>query len=123
MVSGQLIMRSYDGVKQKVNNMKDILQKAWYFGLGVFDFTREKVESVVQELVRRGEISQQESPEAVKELLARAQEVQADLWEKIKELVNKALAEARPAKAADLEALAQRVAALEAEVRKLKGDR
>jgi polyhydroxyalkanoate synthesis regulator phasin len=103
--------------------MKDILQKVWYFGLGVFDFTREKVEPLVDEMVRRGEISQQDSPEAVKELLARAQEIQADLWEKIKELVNKALAEARPAKAADLEALAQRVAALEAEVKKLKGDR
>ena len=101
--------------------MKDILQKAWYFGLGVFDFTREKVEPLVEEMVRRGEISQQESPEAVKELLGRAQEVQAELWEKIKELVNKALAEARPAKAADLEALEQRVAALEEEVRKLKG--
>ena len=102
--------------------MKDILQKAWYFGLGIFDFTREKVEPVVQEMVRRGEISQQESPEAVKELLARAQEVQTDLWEKIKELINKALAETKPAKAADLEALAQRLAALEAEVRKLKGE-
>ncbi|MFI5332235.1 MAG: phasin family protein [Desulfobaccales bacterium] len=101
--------------------MKDMLQKVWYFGLGVFDFTREKVEPLVDEMVRRGEISQQESPEAVKELLARAQEVQADLWEKIKELVNKALAEAMPAKAADLEALAQRVAALEEEVKQLKG--
>ena len=61
--------------------MKDFLQKAWYFGLGVFDFTREKVEALVQEMVRRGEISQQESPEAVKELLARAQEAQAALVE------------------------------------------
>ncbi len=101
--------------------MKDILQKAWLFGLGVFDFTREKVETVVDEMVRRGEISQQESPEAVKELLGRAQEAQAALVEKVKELVNKALAEARPAKAADLEALEQRVAALEAEVKRLKG--
>ncbi len=111
-----------DGVKQKVNNMKDILQKAWYFGLGVFDFTREKVEPLVDEMVRRGEISQQESPEAVKELLGRAQEAQAAVVDKVKELVNKALAEARPAKAADLEALEKRVAALEEEVRKLKGD-
>ena len=101
--------------------MKDILQKAWYFGLGVCDFTREKVEPLVEEMVRRGEISQQESPEAVKELLGRAQEVQAAVVDKVKELVNKALAEARPAKAADLEALEQRVAALEEEVRKLKG--
>ena len=102
--------------------MKDILQKVWYFGLGVFDFTREKVEPLVDEMVRRGEISQQESPEAVKEFLGRAQEAQAALVEKVKELVNMALAEIRPAKAADLEALEKRLAALEEEVRKLKGD-
>ncbi|MCL4500784.1 MAG: polyhydroxyalkanoate synthesis regulator [Deltaproteobacteria bacterium] len=101
--------------------MKDILQKAWHFGLGVFDFTREKVEAVVAEMVRRGEISQQESPEAVKELLGKAQEAQAALVEKVKELVNTTLAELRPARAADLEALEKRVTALEEEVRRLKG--
>lgn len=104
-----------------MDNMKDILQKAWLFGLGVFDFTREKVEAMVAEMVRRGEINQQESSEAVKEFLAQAQEAQATLVDKVKELVNKALAETRPAKAADLEALAQRVAALEEEVKRLKG--
>jgi polyhydroxyalkanoate synthesis regulator phasin len=106
---------------ERDGNMKDILQKAWYFGLGVFDFTREKVESLVQEMVRRGEITQQESPEAVKQLLNKAQEAQAALVDKIKELVNKAITEARPAKAADLEALEKRVAALEEEVKKLQG--
>ncbi len=100
--------------------MKDILQKAWYFGLGVFDFTREKVESLVQEMVQRGEISQQESPEAVKQFLDRAQEAQAAVTERIKELVTKALSETKLARAADLEALEKRVAALEEEVRQLK---
>ena len=71
--------------------------------------------------MRRGEISQQEGPEAVKELLAQAQEAQAALLEKVKELVNKALAEAKPARAADLEALEKRLAALEEEVKRLKG--
>ncbi len=100
--------------------MKDILQKAWLFGLGVFDFTREKVESLVDEMVRRGEIGQQESPEAVKQFLDKAQEAQAAVTEKIKELVNKALTETKLARAADLEALEKRVAALEEEVRRLK---
>ncbi len=102
--------------------MKDLLQKAWYFGLGVFDFTREKVEAVVAEMVRRGEISQQESPEAVKQLLARAQETQSELVARIKELINKALAEIRPVRAADLEALEQRVAAMEQRVTVLEED-
>ncbi len=102
--------------------MKDILQKAWHFGVGVFDFTREKVESLVAEMVRRGEISQQESPEAVKEFLAQAQEAQAALRAKIKETVNKTLGEFKPARAADLEALEQRLASLEKRVTVLEED-
>jgi polyhydroxyalkanoate synthesis regulator phasin len=102
-----------------VKNMKDILEKAWYFGIGVFAFTREKVEALVDEMVRRGELNKQESSEAVQELLARAQEAQAALVEKVKELVNKSLAELKPARSADLEALENRVALLEEQVKRL----
>jgi polyhydroxyalkanoate synthesis regulator phasin len=100
--------------------MKEFLQKAWLFGTGVFDFTREKVEELVQEMVRRGEISQQESPEAVKEFLAQAKEARTALLERVKGMVTKALAEAKPPLAADLEALEKRLAALEEEVKRLK---
>jgi len=107
--------------REKGNDMKDLLQKAWLFGLGVLDATKEKVEEVVQEMVRRGEITMQEGPETMKQLLNKAQQAQTALVDKVKELVNKALTEARPAKAADLEALEKRLAALEEEVKKLKG--
>lgn len=101
--------------------MKDFLRKAWSFSLGFFDFTRERVEALVEEMVRRGEITQQESPEAVKELLDRAQEAQDALVGKVKELVARALAETKLARAADLEALAKRLVVLEEEIKKLKG--
>jgi len=93
--------------------MKELLQKAWLFGVGVVDFTKEKVEGMVQEMVQRGEISQQESPEAVKELLAKAQDAQQALWEKVKELTKAAIDEINVAKASQVEALEKRVAALE----------
>jgi polyhydroxyalkanoate synthesis regulator phasin len=93
--------------------MKELLHKAWMFGVGVLDFTKEKVEALVQEMVQRGEITQAESPEAVKQLLAKAQETQQALWEKVKELTRKAIDEINVAKASDLEALEKRVAALE----------
>ncbi|MGB7911068.1 MAG: hypothetical protein WCF59_02465 [Desulfobaccales bacterium] len=101
--------------------MKDFLRKASSFCLGFLDFTRDKVEALVEEMVHRGEITQQESPEAVKELLGRAQEAQAALVDKVKELVARALAETKPARAADLEALTKRVAALEEEIKKHQG--
>ena len=93
--------------------MKELLHKAWLFSVGVYDFTREKVEATVQEMVQRGEITQQESPEAVKQLLAKAQDAQQALVDKVRELTKTAIAELDVAKASDLEALEKRVAALE----------
>ena len=93
--------------------MKELLHKAWLFSVGMFDFTKEKVEGLVQEMVQRGEITQAESPEAVKQLLAKAQETQQALWEKVKELTQAAIDEINVAKASELQALEKRVAALE----------
>ena len=93
--------------------MKELLHKAWLFSVGMFDFTKEKVEGLVREMVQRGEITQQESPEAVKQLLAKAQDAQQALWEKVKELTKAAIDEINVAKASELEALEKRVAALE----------
>ena len=101
------------GTNDKGYIMKELLHKAWLFGAGVFDFTKDKVEALVQEMVRRGEITQQESSEAVKQLLAKAQEAQQALVAKVKELTKSAIDEIKVAKASDLEALEARVAALE----------
>jgi polyhydroxyalkanoate synthesis regulator phasin len=98
---------------KEVNTMKELLHKAWLFGAGVFDFTKDKVEALVQEMVRRGEITQQESSEAVKHLFTKAQEAQQTLVEKVKEITKGAIDEIKVAKASDLEALEARVAALE----------
>ncbi len=101
--------------------MTDWFRKAWLFGLGAFSYTKERVEALVQEMIQRGEISQQEGPEAVKQMLAKIQDAQEALVAKIKEVTKDILAEYHPAKARDLEALENRVAALEDELKRLKG--
>jgi polyhydroxyalkanoate synthesis regulator phasin len=98
--------------------MKELLQKAWLFGAGVFDFTKDKVEALVQDMVRRGEITQQESSEAVKQMLVKAQEAQQSMVAKVKDLTKGAVDELKVAKASDLEALEARVAALEEALKK-----
>jgi polyhydroxyalkanoate synthesis regulator phasin len=97
----------------EVNIMKDLLHKAWLFGAGMFDYTKEKVDGLVQEMIQRGEITRQEGPEAVKQLLARAQEAQQALVEKVKEFTKTTIDEIKVAKASELQALEKRVAALE----------
>ncbi len=88
-------------------------RKAWFFGLGLVDFTRAKVEGLVEEMVKRGEISQQEKPQAVEEMLAKAKSAQEALFDKVKEMVPKAVSGMKMAKASALEALEKRVADLE----------
>jgi polyhydroxyalkanoate synthesis regulator phasin len=103
---------------REVKDMKELLHKAWLFSVGVFDFTKDKVEALVQEMVRRGEITQQEGPEAVKQLLAKAQEAQQAMVAKVKEVAKNAIDEIKVAKASDLETLEKRVAALEEALKK-----
>lgn len=93
--------------------MKELIQKAMHFGLGLWDFTKEKAEEVVAELVKRGELSQQETPEAVEKIMTSAQEAQKSLAAKVKELTDQAIAEMNLARASDLAALEKRLAALE----------
>jgi polyhydroxyalkanoate synthesis regulator phasin len=101
--------------------MKELLHKAWMFSVGMFDFTKERVEALVGEMVQRGEISQAESPEAVKELLAKVQETQQALWEKVRELTKTAIDEINVAKASELEALEKRVTTLEEALKEHQG--
>jgi polyhydroxyalkanoate synthesis regulator phasin len=96
--------------------MEKFWRQAWHLGLGLLDFTKEKVENLVEEMIRRGELSHQERGQAVTEILEKAQQEQAAFREKVKTLIQQVITQMGLARAADLEALEQRVAALEAEI-------
>jgi polyhydroxyalkanoate synthesis regulator phasin len=93
--------------------MEDLFKKTISFGLGLFDYTKEKVEHLVDELVKRGELTKQESTQAVEELWKKAEKEQSAFWNKIKEFVNSMVAEMPLVRRSDLKALEDRLAALE----------
>ncbi len=94
--------------------MEDFFRKALKFGLGVVDFTKEKVEAIVEEMIRRGEMSQTDKAGAVAQIMERAQAEQEALKEKIHQMVAQVVAGMGLARKQDLEALEKRLAALEA---------
>ena len=94
----------------------DFWRKAWFFGLGVANFTRAKIEALVEEMIKRGEINQQERSQTVEEILGRMQSAQEALSAKVKEAVAQVVQELKLARTADLQALEKRVAALEKEL-------
>jgi polyhydroxyalkanoate synthesis regulator phasin len=95
---------------------EDFWRKAWFFGLGLANFTRAKIEALVEDMIKRGEISQQERSQTIEEILARWETAQEAFFEKVKEVACKAVHDLKLARAEDLEALAKRVDALEKEL-------
>ena len=69
---------------------KDFFEKSLLFGLGLFDLTKEKAEKIVDEMIKRGEMSQSDKANAVKELLKgheeRIKKIKAKVDERVDEL-------------------------------------
>ncbi len=73
----------------------DFFKKSVLFGLGVFDLTKEKAEKMVDEMIKRGEMSQSDKANAVKELLKGHDERMQKLKTKIDESVEKVTTKVR----------------------------
>jgi len=74
--------------------MLEFIKKSYLIGLGLASLTREKIEEVVDELIRRGEIAEKDRPGAIEQLIARAREEQKKLSNTVKEGAQKVIAEA-----------------------------
>ena len=68
--------------------MEDLFKKTISFGIGLFDYTKEKVETLVEEMVRRGDLNEQDSSKAVEELWEKAEKEQSAFWNKVKTYIN-----------------------------------
>ena len=60
------------GLIQESQNMESIIKKFLLGGIGLASLTREKLEEIVNELVKRGELSEDQRALFVKDMLSRA---------------------------------------------------
>jgi polyhydroxyalkanoate synthesis regulator phasin len=67
--------------------MFELLRKTYLAGLGLATLTKERIEEIVDELVKRGEIAEQDRRKVLDDLLSRAREEQRRLTQKITEVV------------------------------------
>ncbi|AFM01029.1 MULTISPECIES: phasin family protein [Desulfitobacterium] len=93
--------------------MQDIVKKGLSLGLGLAVVSKEQIEKVVDELVKKGELSAGESKEWMNELIQKGEDQQDEIYTKIKEQVQKILAELNLPSKADMERLENRIAQLE----------
>ena len=67
--------------------MQDLLKKALSLGLGALLVSKDTIEEVVNELVKKGELGQEEGKNLVNELLEKGEASMNDLEVKIEKIV------------------------------------
>jgi polyhydroxyalkanoate synthesis regulator phasin len=66
----------------------ELLKKTYLAGLGLATLTKERIEEIVDELVKRGEVAEQDRRKVIDDLLVSAREEQQKLTQKIREVVS-----------------------------------
>ncbi|MDK2800447.1 MAG: hypothetical protein PWQ70_2066 [Clostridiales bacterium] len=82
--------------------MTNLFEKSINLGLGLFVYSREKVEELVEELVSKGEIAKKDARQFAVELVKRGEEQRDELKKLIKDEVAEALNYVNVAKKEDI---------------------
>lgn len=101
--------------------MSDLFKKAISLGVGLTIVSKEKVEKVVEELVKRGELAPSESKALVDRLIERGEEERGIFKTAVQEQVQRVLKEMNVPVQADIAELEGRIAELERRVADLEG--
>lgn len=101
--------------------MSDLFKKAISLGVGLTIVSKEKVEKVVEELVKRGELAPSESKALVDRLIERGEEESVVLKSAVQEQVGRVLKEMKVPVQSDIAELESRIVVLERRVAELEG--
>ena len=95
-----------------------LIKKSVLFGIGLVSQAEEKLESFSQEMVKKGEVAQQQAKKMMENRLAASRRKQEQAEKGNPESLRASLAEANLATREDLQKLEQRISALEAKMTK-----
>lgn len=93
--------------------MKDLIKKGLALGLGLAVVSKEQIEKLVDELVKKGEVTAAESKGLVQELFEKGEAEKQHMDERFREQFAQLLKNLDIPTKADLERIEQRILALE----------
>lgn len=96
--------------------MKDFMRKGIAAGLGLAIISKERTEKVVQELVKKGEMTPAASKELLDKLISRGEQERQELDSILRERIKKVLRDQDIASQDDILRLERRIEMLEAKV-------
>lgn len=93
--------------------MKDLFDKVIATGIGLAITSKEQVEKIVDELVKKGEVTKAESSSYVEGLIKKGEASRAQIEETIRERVQSILGERKYVSREEFETIERRLEALE----------
>jgi len=93
--------------------MLDIIKKSIYLGLGAATVTKEKIETLVDELIEKGQLSREEKPKAVQDILDKIEKEEKEIQKKIDNTVTETMNKIGIVSKSDYDKLLKRVEELE----------
>jgi polyhydroxyalkanoate synthesis regulator phasin len=102
--------------------MSDLFKKAISLGVGLTIVSKEKVEKVVDELVKRGELAPSESKALIDRLVDRGDEERGAFKAAVQDQVQRVLKDLNVPGQSDIAGLEARIAVLERRVAELEAD-
>lgn len=75
-------------------DIRDFLGKSFNFGLGLAVYSKEKIESIVDEMVNRGELAQKDARQVAEDLVKKGEEEREEIRKFIRSEVAAILKEA-----------------------------
>jgi len=93
--------------------MFNLLKKMIWLGAGLAVMTTEKIEAVVAELIKKGQLSDKEGKELAAELVARSMKAKKEMGEKVEKIMSDTLQKLNIPTRKDLEEIKARLEQLE----------
>jgi polyhydroxyalkanoate synthesis regulator phasin len=93
--------------------MFEFIKKAIYIGAGLASMTAEKIEEAVEEIVKKGEISEKQGKELIQDLKEKSGKAKKDFGERIDKVVNDTLQKLNIPMRTEVEELRARIEQLE----------
>ena len=98
--------------------MIELIRQGLWLGLGAISLTYEKAKSFVDELVKRGEMSEEEGSKLINEILDKAKEQEKTITEKVNVEIRKVIDSLGVASKEDVAKLQMRIEELSKKIEK-----
>ena len=100
--------------------MFELIKKAMFTGIGMAAMTKDKIEELAGDFIKKGDLSEQEGRKLVDEMMKKSEESKAEVKKQLDEMVQAALVKMEVASKTQVQELQEEIRLLREAVEKLQ---